>query len=59
MKAVVYEGPRDVKVKDVSDAKIEQATNVVVKITSTNICGSDFAHVRRPDEPRAGHGDRS
>ena len=37
MKALVYNGPRDVKVKDVPDAKIEKATDVLVKITTTNI----------------------
>ena len=42
MKAVVYEGPRKVAVKDVPDAKIEKPTDVLVKITSTNICGSDL-----------------
>ena len=42
MKALVYNGPRDVKVKDVPDAKIEKATDVLVKITTTNICGSDL-----------------
>ena len=42
MKAVVYEGPRKVAVKDVPDAKIERPTDVLVKITSTNICGSDL-----------------
>jgi glutathione-independent formaldehyde dehydrogenase len=42
MKAVVYNGPRDVGVKDVADARIEQATDVVVRITTTNICGSDL-----------------
>src|SRR5438045_2338174 len=42
MKALVYNGPRDVKVKDVPDAKIEKLTDVLVKITSTNICGSDL-----------------
>ena len=42
MKAVVYNGPRDVKVKKVPDAKIERPTDVLVKITSTNICGSDL-----------------
>ena len=42
MKAVVYNGPRDVSVKDVPDAKIERPTDVLVKITSTNICGSDL-----------------
>ena len=42
MKALVYNGPRDVKVKDVPDAKIEKATDVLVKITTTNLCGSDL-----------------
>ena len=42
MKAVVYNGPRDVKVKKVSDPKIEHPTDVLVKITTTNICGSDL-----------------
>jgi glutathione-independent formaldehyde dehydrogenase len=42
MKAVVYKGPKDVRVVDVPDPKIERSTDVIVKITSTNICGSDL-----------------
>lgn len=42
MKAIVYNGPRDVAVKDVPDAKIEKPTDVLVRITTTNICGSDL-----------------
>lgn len=42
MKALVYNGPRDVQVREVPDAKIERATDVLVKVTSTNICGSDL-----------------
>lgn len=42
MRAVVYNGPRDVSVNEVPDAKIEQPTDVLVKITATNICGSDL-----------------
>ncbi|RSN17091.1 aldehyde dehydrogenase [Streptomyces sp. WAC 01325] len=42
MKAAVYEGPRTVTVKDVPDAKIEHPCDIIVKITSTNICGSDL-----------------
>jgi glutathione-independent formaldehyde dehydrogenase len=42
MKAVVYNGPRDVGVQDVADARIEKATDVIVRITTTNICGSDL-----------------
>ncbi len=42
MKALVYNGPCDVQVKEVPDAKIEKATDVLVRITTTNICGSDL-----------------
>jgi threonine dehydrogenase-like Zn-dependent dehydrogenase len=42
MKALVYEGPRKVVVKDMPDARIEKPTDVLVKITTTNICGSDL-----------------
>jgi glutathione-independent formaldehyde dehydrogenase len=42
MKALVYNGPRDVQVREVPDAKIERPTDALVKITSTNICGSDL-----------------
>ncbi len=42
MKALVYNGPRDVSVVEVPDAKIERSTDVLVKITTTNICGSDL-----------------
>lgn len=42
MKALVYNGPRDVQVKDMPDAKIERPTDALVRITRTNICGSDL-----------------
>ena len=42
MKAVVYDGPRDVSVKQVDDPRIEQPTDALVEITTTNICGSDL-----------------
>ncbi|MFG2622558.1 glutathione-independent formaldehyde dehydrogenase [Streptomyces sp. NPDC048507] len=42
MKAAVYEGPRTVSVKDVPDAAIEHPCDIIVKITTTNICGSDL-----------------
>ncbi|MGH3610780.1 MAG: alcohol dehydrogenase catalytic domain-containing protein, partial [Pseudonocardiaceae bacterium] len=42
MKALVYNGARDVSISDVEDAKIEQPTDVVIKLTTTNICGSDL-----------------
>ncbi len=40
MKAVVYNGPRNVSVEQVPDPKIEQKTDVLVKIHTPNICGS-------------------
>lgn len=42
MKALVYEGPKSVSVKDVPDATVEKPTDVLVRITTTNICGSDL-----------------
>ncbi len=42
MKALIYNGPRKVSVEEVPDAKIEQPNDVLVKITATNICGSDL-----------------
>ncbi|WP_239934327.1 glutathione-independent formaldehyde dehydrogenase [Streptomyces sp. CBG31] len=42
MKALVYQGPREVTVEEVPDARIERPTDVLVRVTSTNICGSDL-----------------
>jgi glutathione-independent formaldehyde dehydrogenase len=42
MKALVYYGPYDVRVTEMPDAQIEQATDVLVKVTTANICGSDL-----------------
>ena len=42
MKALVYYGAYDVRVTEVPDAKIKMPTDVLVKITSANICGSDL-----------------
>jgi glutathione-independent formaldehyde dehydrogenase len=42
MKALVYVGPRDVRIQNVPDPMIEKPTDALVRITSTNICGSDL-----------------
>ena len=42
MKAVVYKGPNQVAVENVEDPRIEAPTDVLVKVTSTAICGSDL-----------------
>src|SRR5699024_2786038 len=42
MKAVVYKGPFEVAVERVDDPVSRDPTDVIVKITSTGICGSDL-----------------
>lgn len=42
MKAIVYEGIRDVKVKNVADPKLQKDDDIIVRVTSTAICGSDL-----------------
>ncbi|WP_339255379.1 zinc-dependent alcohol dehydrogenase [Paenibacillus sp. FSL R5-0713] len=42
MKAVTYQGVKNVVVKEVPDAKIVKPDDMIVKITSSAICGSDL-----------------
>ncbi|MDG9675533.1 glutathione-dependent formaldehyde dehydrogenase [Micromonospora sp. DH14] len=42
MKALTWQGKRDVRVEEVPDPCIEEPTDAIVKITSTAICGSDL-----------------
>jgi glutathione-independent formaldehyde dehydrogenase len=42
MKAVVYKAPFRVAVEEVEDPRIEQPNDVIVRITTTAICGSDL-----------------
>lgn len=42
VKAVTWHGRRDVRVDNVPDPKIEQPTDAIIEVTSTNICGSDL-----------------
>ncbi|MDQ0218001.1 glutathione-dependent formaldehyde dehydrogenase [Peribacillus cavernae] len=42
MKAVTYQAPNTVVVKEVEDAKLVKKDDVIVRITSTAICGSDL-----------------
>lgn len=42
MKALCWHGTSDVRVDTVPDPRIENPTDIVVKITSTAICGSDL-----------------
>ena len=42
MKAVVYQGPFKVAVEDVENPRIEHPNDVIVRVTSSAICGSDL-----------------
>lgn len=42
MKAVVYKGPREMVVEEIDDPVIQAPTDVIVKVTSAAICGSDL-----------------
>ncbi|MBE6907893.1 MAG: glutathione-dependent formaldehyde dehydrogenase [Ruminococcaceae bacterium] len=42
MKALVYEGIKNVKIRSVDDPKLEKPDDIIVKVTSTAICGSDL-----------------
>lgn len=39
---MVYKGPKNVQIEEVEDPKIERPTDVLVKVTSSAICGSDL-----------------
>lgn len=42
MKALVFHKPKDVRVDTVDDPTIEESRDVILKVTSTAICGSDL-----------------
>jgi threonine dehydrogenase-like Zn-dependent dehydrogenase len=42
MKALAWHGKRDVRVHNVPDPSIQEPTDAIVRITTTNICGSDL-----------------
>jgi threonine dehydrogenase-like Zn-dependent dehydrogenase len=56
MKALTWHGKRDVRIDTVPDPTIEEPTDVVVRITSTGICGSDL-HLYELLGPFMGEGD--
>lgn len=39
---MTWQGKRDVRVESVPDPRIEESTDAVVRLTNTNICGSDL-----------------
>lgn len=56
MRAVTWQGKRKVSVDTVADPKIEHPTDAIIKVTTTNICGSDL-HLYETLGPFMGEGD--
>ena len=42
MKAVTFQGAKDIQVKQVEDPKLQEKDDIIVRVTSTAICGSDL-----------------
>lgn len=55
MKAIVYKGMKNVEVNNVDDPKIQKDDDIIVKVTSTAICGSDL-HLIHGMIPNLPHG---
>jgi threonine dehydrogenase-like Zn-dependent dehydrogenase len=46
MKAIVFHGVGDIRLECVSDPKIQDATDAIVRLTASAICGTDLHFVR-------------
>jgi alcohol dehydrogenase len=55
MKALVYHGPGKMKLEDVAKAQLKDATDAVVRISRTTICGTDL-HILKGDLPTVAPG---
>ena len=42
MRAVTWQGAKDIRVENVPDPTIEADTDIVIRVTSTGLCGSDL-----------------
>jgi threonine dehydrogenase-like Zn-dependent dehydrogenase len=42
MRAVTWQGAKDIRVEQVPDPRIETDTDIVIRVTSTGLCGSDL-----------------
>jgi threonine dehydrogenase-like Zn-dependent dehydrogenase len=56
VKAVTWQGRRDMRVEDVPDPTIQDPTDAIVRITTTGLCGSDL-HLYDPLTPFMTPGD--
>src|ERR1700712_3942022 len=56
MRAVTWQGKRDVRVETVPDPVLKEANDAIVRITSSGLCGSDL-HLYETLSPFMGEGD--
>ncbi|CAI3788819.1 putative zinc-binding alcohol dehydrogenase [Pseudomonas sp. MM227] len=56
MRALTYHGAHDVKVDTVPDPQLQDADDIILRVTATAICGSDL-HLYRGKIPTVEHGD--
>jgi threonine dehydrogenase-like Zn-dependent dehydrogenase len=56
MKALTYQGAKDVRVESVPDPVIQSADDIILRVTATAICGSDL-HLFRGKVPGMKEGD--
>ncbi|GAA3594810.1 zinc-dependent alcohol dehydrogenase [Kineosporia mesophila] len=56
MRAVTWQGKRDIRVQDVPDPKLQDPTDVIIRVTSSGLCGSDL-HLYEPLGPFLDPGD--
>ncbi len=56
MKALTYHGSKDVRVESVPDPTLIDDDDIILRVTSTAICGSDL-HIYRGKIPAMEHGD--
>jgi alcohol dehydrogenase len=55
MKALVYHGPGEKAWEEVPDPKVQEDTDIIVRVDSTTICGSDL-HILKGDTPEVTQG---
>ena len=56
MKAVTWQGPKDIRVEEVPDPQIVDSTDAIIRVTTTGLCGSDL-HLYEPLAPFMTPGD--
>ena len=56
MRAVTWQGPKNMSVEEVPDPTINQPTDAIIRVTTTGLCGSDL-HLYEPLAPFMTPGD--